>query len=42
LEHFIWAFWITIKNFHTRLAYSGIDTSEIKEGLKKFKAFIES
>ena len=30
------------KNFYIRLAYSGIDTSEIKEGLKKFKAFIES
>jgi len=30
------------KNFYIRLAYSGIDTSEIKEGLNKFKAFIES
>ena len=30
------------KNFYIRLAYSGIDTSEIKEGLGKFKAFIES
>jgi aspartate/methionine/tyrosine aminotransferase len=30
------------KNFYIRLAYSGIDTSEIKEGLQKFKAFIES
>jgi len=30
------------KNFYIRLAYSGIDISEIKEGLKKFKAFIES
>jgi len=30
------------KNFYIRLAYSGIDLSEIKEGLKKFKAFIES
>ncbi len=30
------------KNFYIRLAYSGIDTSEIKEGLEKFKAFIES
>jgi aspartate/methionine/tyrosine aminotransferase len=29
-------------NFYIRLAYSGIDTSEIKEGLGKFKAFIES
>ncbi len=30
------------ENFYIRLAYSGIDTSEIKEGLEKFKAFIES
>jgi aspartate/methionine/tyrosine aminotransferase len=30
------------ENFYIRLAYSGIDISEIKEGLKKFKAFIES
>ncbi len=30
------------KNFYIRLAYSGINTSEIKEGLGKFKAFIES
>jgi aspartate/methionine/tyrosine aminotransferase len=30
------------KNFYIRLAYSGIDTPEIKEGLGKFKAFIES
>jgi aspartate/methionine/tyrosine aminotransferase len=30
------------KNFYIRLAYSGIDTPEIKEGLNKFKAFIES
>jgi len=30
------------KNFYIRLAYSGIDTAEIKEGLGKFKAFIES
>jgi aspartate/methionine/tyrosine aminotransferase len=30
------------KNFYIRLAYSGIETSEIKEGLEKFKAFIES
>ncbi|TET22733.1 MAG: aminotransferase class I/II-fold pyridoxal phosphate-dependent enzyme [Candidatus Stahlbacteria bacterium] len=29
------------KNFYIRLAYSGINTSEIKEGLGKFKAFIE-
>jgi len=29
-------------NLYIRLAYSGIDTSEIKEGLAKFKAFIES
>jgi aspartate/methionine/tyrosine aminotransferase len=29
-------------NFYIRLAYSGIDTAEIKEGLEKFKAFIES
>jgi hypothetical protein len=42
LEHFIWAFWITIKNFYIRLACSGIDVPEIKEGLGKFKAFIES
>jgi len=28
--------------FYIRLAYSGIDLSEIKEGLGKFKAFIES
>ena len=27
---------------YIRLAYSGIDTPEIKEGLGKFKAFIES
>jgi aspartate/methionine/tyrosine aminotransferase len=30
------------KNFYIRLAYSGIDTAEIQEGLGKFKAFIES
>ena len=30
------------ENFYIRLAYSGIDTAEIKEGLGKFKAFIES
>ena len=29
-------------NYYIRLAYSGIDTSEIKEGLGKFKAFIEN
>lgn len=29
-------------NLYIRLAYSGIDTSEIKEGLGKFKAFIEN
>ncbi len=28
-------------NFYIRLAYSGINTTEIKEGLGKFKAFIE-
>jgi len=30
------------ENFYIRLAYSGIDTAEIKEGLGKFKAFLES
>jgi aspartate/methionine/tyrosine aminotransferase len=30
------------KDFYIRLAYSGIDKSEIREGLAKFKAFIES
>ncbi len=30
------------KNAYIRLAYSGIDKSEIEEGLMKFKAFIES
>ena len=30
------------ENFYIRLAYSGIDTAEIKEGLSKFKSFIES
>jgi len=30
------------KDFYIRLAYSGINTSDIKEGLGKFKAFIES
>lgn len=30
------------ENCYIRLAYSGIDTSEIEEGLEKFKAFIES
>jgi DNA-binding transcriptional MocR family regulator len=29
------------ENYYIRLAYSGIETSEIKEGLEKFKAFIE-
>ncbi|MGB5750498.1 MAG: pyridoxal phosphate-dependent aminotransferase [Desulfobacterales bacterium] len=29
-------------NFYIRLAYSGIEPPEIKEGLGKFKAFIES
>ena len=29
------------KNLYIRLAYSGINTSEIREGLYKFKAFIE-
>ena len=29
-------------NFYIRLAYSGIDIAEIKEGLGKFKTFIES
>jgi len=28
-------------NFYIRLAYSGIDLPEIKEGLGKLKAFIE-
>jgi aspartate/methionine/tyrosine aminotransferase len=30
------------RNFYIRLAYSGIDTSDIKEGLTKLKAFLES
>jgi aspartate/methionine/tyrosine aminotransferase len=30
------------KNFYIRLAYSGIDTAEIKEGLGKLKDFMES
>jgi aspartate/methionine/tyrosine aminotransferase len=30
------------ENSYFRLAYSGIDTSEIKEGLRKLKTFIES
>ena len=30
------------KNFYIRLAYSGIDKDEIKEGLTRFKEFIES
>jgi aspartate aminotransferase len=29
------------ENFYIRLAYSGINMSEIKEGLSKFKTFIE-
>jgi aspartate/methionine/tyrosine aminotransferase len=29
------------KDFYMRLAYSGIDTSDIKEGLMKLKAFLE-
>jgi len=29
------------QDFSIRLAYSGINTSEIKEGLGTFKAFIE-
>jgi len=29
------------RNFSIRLGYSGVDTSEIKEGLGKFRAFIE-
>jgi aspartate/methionine/tyrosine aminotransferase len=29
-------------NFYIRLAYSGIDAAEIREGLSKFKSFIES
>ena len=29
------------ENFYLRLAYSGIDISDIKEGLGKFKAYIE-
>jgi hypothetical protein len=29
------------KNAYIRLAYSGIDKSEIEEGLTRFKAFIE-
>lgn len=29
------------KEYYIRLAYSGIDKEEIKEGLEKFKAFIE-
>ncbi len=28
-------------NFYIRLAYSGIDTAEIKEGLEKFKSFLQ-
>ena len=30
------------ENYYIRMAYSGIDTTEIREGLKKFKSFIES
>ena len=30
------------ENFYIRLAYSGVNTPEIQEGLGKFKAFIES
>ncbi len=30
------------KQFYIRLAYSGIDTADIEEGLTKFKAFAES
>lgn len=30
------------ENFYIRMAYSGIEPQEIKEGLGKFKAFIES
>jgi aspartate/methionine/tyrosine aminotransferase len=30
------------KNFYIRLAYSGINTSEIQEGLGKLKAFLEA
>ena len=30
------------KEFYIRLAYSGIDTSDIKEGLMKLKAFLET
>ena len=29
-------------NYYIRLAYSGIDTPQIEEGLKRFKSFIES
>jgi aspartate/methionine/tyrosine aminotransferase len=29
-------------NFYVRLAYSGIDVEDIKEGLGKFKAWAES
>ena len=28
--------------YYVRLAYSGIDTSEIEEGLKKLKVYLES
>jgi aspartate/methionine/tyrosine aminotransferase len=30
------------KDFYVRLAYSGIDVDQIREGLKRFKTFIES
>jgi len=29
------------KDFYIRLAYSGIDVDQIREGLGRFKAFIE-
>ena len=29
-------------NYYIRMAYSGIEKAEIKEGLKKFKEFIEA
>ena len=32
---------VSEKDFYLRLAYSGIDISDIKEGLGKFKAYIE-
>jgi DNA-binding transcriptional MocR family regulator len=30
------------KDFYVRLAYSGIDVDQIREGLKRFKTFLES